>query len=152
VHEESKLAGQGRIEGPGHTMLIQTAAAEDAFPSIGQASLALSTFPFGNAAYAYGSLFVEYLAQTHGDSSIRTFVESSSAQLIPYLIDVPAKRAFGTTFSRAWSDWRTAVETKSGRAPRTANGWRDLAAGVDISFPRWSGDSSLTYTGSSGKE
>jgi hypothetical protein len=154
VYEESRLAGEGRIEAPEHTMLVRTAAAYGEFLSIGQASLALPTFPFGNAAYAYGSLFVDYLARTRGDSTVRKFVESSSAQLIPYLIDIPAKRAFGTTFTRAWREWEKEVypERSEGSAFGPSAGWRDLASGVELSSPRWRGDSSLTYTGSGGRE
>jgi hypothetical protein len=161
VYEESRLAGEGRIEAPEHTMLARTAAAYDAFPSIGQASLSLPTFPQGNAAYAYGSLFVDYLARTHGDSTVRKFVESSSAQLVPYLIDIPAKRAFGTTFTHAWGEWQKSVEEavypERGEGPppriRPIDGWRELTTdGLAVSSPRWSGDSSLTYTGTGGKD
>src|SRR5258708_22389163 len=52
---------------------------------------------------------MDYLARTRGDSTVRKFVESSSAQLIPYLIDIPAKRAFGTTFTSAWREWEKEV-------------------------------------------
>ena len=153
VYEESHLAGEGRIEAPEHTMLIRTAAAAGEFPSIGDASLALPTFPLGNAAYAYGSLFMDYLARTRGDSAVRKFVESSSAQIVPYLIDIPSRRAFGTTFTRAWSEWRKSVEavTPLQRAP--IDGWRPLTGdGLVVSSPRWRGDSAITFTGTNGKE
>src|SRR5258708_23189618 len=107
-------------------MLIRTAAAFGESPSIGQASLALPTFPFGNSAYAYGSLFVDYLARTRGDSAVRKFVESSSAQLIPYLINPPAKRAFGTTFSHAWREWEKSVQAPIPAQTQFSDRWRGL--------------------------
>lgn len=153
VYEESRLAGEGRIEAPEHTMLARTAATYGEFPSIGQASLALPTFPQGNAAYAYGSLFVDYLARTRGDSTVRKFVESSSAQLIPFLINIPAKRAFGATFTRAWDEWEKSVEAAIPQTLRPVDGWRELTTdGLAVSSPRWSGDSALTYTGTGGKD
>jgi len=159
VYEESRLAGEGRIEAPEHTMLARTAAADHKFPTIGQASLALSTFPLGNASYAYGSLFIDYLARTRGDSTIRKFIESASVWP-PYVIDIPARRAFGVTFTSAWGGWRTSVEAaanstplEGGTAGGRADGWRELTGdGLAVSFPRWSGDSSLTYTGTGGKD
>ena len=153
VHEESKQTGEGRIEAPENTMLIRTAAVYDQFPRIGQASLALPTFPQGNSAYAYGSLFVDYLANSAGDSSVRKFVESESGQLIPYLIDIPAKRAFGTTFTKAWGEWQKSVEASLPPGKPAADGWRDLTTdGLAAASPRWVGDSSVTYTGNGGKD
>src|SRR6185295_6426195 len=111
VYEESRQAGQGRIEGPEHKLLVRAAALDHRFPRIGDASLARPTFPQGTAAYGYGSLFLEYLAHTRGDSTIRKLVESSSVQLVPYLVDIPARSAFGTSFGSAWQEWRRSIES-----------------------------------------
>ena len=154
VYEESRLAGQGRIEGPEHTLIARAAALDHVFPSIGQASLAYPRFPLGEAAYAYGSLFIDYLARTRGRDKIRNFVESSSAQLVPYLVDVPARSAFGTSFNGAWNEWRQAIEKTVPSAPsQPMPGWRDLTTdGLVASFPRWLSDSTLTYAGTGGRE
>jgi hypothetical protein len=154
VYEESRLAGQGRIEAPEHSLIARAAALDHAFPTIGQASLALPSFPRGSSAYVYGSLFFDYLARTRGEGTVRRFVESSSAQLVPYLIDIPAKRAFGTTFNRAWAEWRASVE---GSLPASANpplpDWKELTSGsLALSYPRWLDDSTLTFAGGDGKE
>jgi hypothetical protein len=154
VYEESRLAGQGRIEGPEHELLVRAAALDHRFPNIGDASLARPTFPQGNAAYGYGSLFVDYLARTRGDSSIRKLVESSSAQLIPYLINIPARAAFGTGFGSAWGEWRRSVVdsiTDSTHAPMP--GWSDLTSDqLAASFPRWLSADTLTFTGTTGRD
>lgn len=154
VYEESRLSGQGRIEGPEHTLIARAAAIDGVFPGIGEASLAYPRFPLGASAYAYGSLFFDYLARTRGHERVRQFVESSSAQLIPYLIDIPAKSAFGTTFNGAWTEWRRSLETTLPTMPSPPMaGWRDLTTdGLVASFPRWLGDSTLTYTGTGGRE
>jgi len=153
VYEESRLAGEGRIEAPENTMLIRTAAAGGRFPAIGDASLAQPTFPNGNAAYAYGSLFIDYLARVHGPTSVRAFVESSSDQLIPYLIDVPARHAFGESFTTAWSQWRATVQDSVTPDMARSPGWRMLTDdGLAVSSPRWSSDTTLTYTGTGGKD
>jgi hypothetical protein len=155
VYEESRHAGQGRIEGADHHLLLRAAAIDHRFPSIGDASLAQPTFPLGNAAYGYGSLFLEYLARTRGDTSIRRLVESSSAQLVPYLIDVPARSAFGVSFSRAWREWRDSAEKVLGADsshPPLAN-WNAIATGqLSASYPRRTDSGTVSFTATSGRD
>ncbi|HEY9226793.1 MAG TPA: hypothetical protein VIP11_09115, partial [Gemmatimonadaceae bacterium] len=93
VYEETRVAGAGRIEGAEHRMIARATAVNQTFPGIGALSLSQGRFPFGSSAYAFGSLFVDYLAKTRGESHVRTFVDKSAANLIPYLIDVPARQA-----------------------------------------------------------
>lgn len=153
VYEESRLAGQGRIEGPEHRLLARAAAMDHVFPRIGEASLALPRFPTGNSAYAFGSLFFAHLARTRGDSTVRRFVESSSAQLVPYLIDIPARRAFGTRFGPAWTEWRNGLGVPDGDSTKPARVWKDLTPDMlALGYPRWLDDRTLIYTATSGRE
>ncbi len=154
VYEESKLTGAGRVEGSEHRMIARAAAIDHSFPPIGGLSLAQGSFPFGESAYAYGSLFIDYLARTHGEASVHTFVEKSSAELIPYLIDIPAKAGFGVTFTTAWREFRDSVARSVATAATAplAN-WRQLTNdGVYVFAPRWTSDSSIIYSGAPGRE
>jgi hypothetical protein len=154
VYEESKLAGAGRIEGSEHRMIARAAAIDHTFPSIGALSLAQGRFPFGESAYSFGSLFVDYLAKTQGDSRVRAFVEKSSADIIPYLVDIPARQGFGISFSQAWRAFRDSV-ARSIRVPTSPphEGWRQLTTdGVFVFAPRWTSDSSIVYSGAPGRE
>lgn len=152
VYEESRLAGQGRIQGPEHELITHAVLRDRGAPSIGNASLALPTFPQGSAAYVFGSLFVDYLARTRGDSALRRFVESSSAQLVPYLIDIPARRAFGVSFSRAWREWLTSLD--SSVAPSTVpTYWKPLTGPMlQAGSPRWADTGTISFTGTTGRE
>jgi hypothetical protein len=154
VYYESKLAGAGRIEGPEHHLIVRAAAFEHDFPALGTVSLATPRYPQGEAAYAYGSLFIDYLATTRGDAHVRDFVESESDQLIPYLIDIPAKHAFGISFSQAWKEWRdTVTKAVANFEARTPPGWRQLTnEGMYVSYPRWTTDSTIVYSGTTGRE
>ena len=109
VYEESKLTGAGRIEGSEHRMIARSAALANSFPSIGAASLGQGHYPFGEAAYAYGSLFVDFLARRAGEERVRQFVDKSAANVIPYLLDIPAKRSFGVTFTTAWRQFNDSI-------------------------------------------
>jgi WD40-like Beta Propeller Repeat len=155
VYEESRLTGAGRVEGSEHRMIARASAIDHSFPALSQASLAAPQFPFGEAAYAYGSLFVDYIARTRGAPAIRRFVEKSSADL-PYLIDIPARQGLGVSFTRAYRDWRDSIfRSVSGfnAAATPLPGWHDLTReGVLVSSPRWLDENTLAYTGSSGRE
>jgi hypothetical protein len=156
VYYESRFTGAGRIEGSEHRMIARASAVDHNFPALSQASLADPRFPFGEAAYAFGSLFIDYLAKTRGEAAVRRFVEKASADIIPFWIDLPARQGFGITFTRAYGEWRDSIfRSLIQLNPSTPAlvGWRDLTReGVLVSFPRWATDSSLAYTGTSGRD
>ncbi|HEY2375509.1 MAG TPA: hypothetical protein VGH98_05995 [Gemmatimonadaceae bacterium] len=156
VYYESRFTGAGRIEGSEHRMIARASAVDHSFPSLSQASLADPRFPFGEAAYAYGSLFIDYLSKTRGADAVHRFVEKASADIIPFWIDLPARQGFGVSFSRAYGEWRDSIfRSLIQLNPSTPAlvGWRDLTReGVLVSFPRWLGDSSLAFTGTSGRD
>jgi hypothetical protein len=154
VYEESKLAGAGRIEGSEHRMIARAAALNNTFPSIGAASLGYGRYPFGEAAYAYGSLFVDYLARRSGESHLRQFVDKSAANVIPYLLDIPAKQAFGERFTTAWREFSDSIR-KSIRVETALplERWRQLTGeGVFVFAPRWTASGEITYSGTPGRE
>jgi hypothetical protein len=156
VYFESRLTGAGRITGSEHRMLARASAIDHAFPSLAEVSLAAPRFPFGEAAYAYGSLFVDYLAKTRGSPALRRFVDKASADAIPFLIDFQARQGFGISFTRAYREWRDSI-FRSVRvfdaAAMPIPGWQDLTRdGVLVSSPRWISDTTLAYTGSSGRD
>lgn len=153
VHFESELTGSGRLEGSEHRMIARTAATAHRFPRLDQLSLARPHFPYGYSAYAYGSLFVDHLAKTHGDSSIAKFIESSARQLIPMYLNPPSRRAFGRKFGVLYKAWAKSLLDSAPPAAPPIPGWRDLTVdGAYAAFPRWLSDSTLVYTGTPGDE
>ena len=156
VYYESRYTGAGRVTGSEHRMIARAAAIDHSFPALGDVSLATPHFPFGEAAYAYGSLFVDYLAKTRGAPSVRRFIEKESADLIPFWIDLPAKQGFGISFTRAYRQWSDSIfrsVSAFGANPMPLPGWHDLTRdGIFASFPRWIGDNTVAYTGGTGKE
>lgn len=152
VYEESKLAGAGRIEGSEHRMIARAAAIDHTFPNIGALSLAQGRFPFGEQAYGYGSLFIDYVARTRGESKVRDFIEKSAAGL-PYLYDIPSKQAFGVSFSRSWRAFRDSIERSVPTATDPITGWTPLTRDGNFVFaPRWLSDSAIIYSGTPGRE
>jgi hypothetical protein len=154
VYEETRIAGAGRVEGSEHRMIARAAALEQQFPPIGALSLGQGRYPFGTSTYAFGSLFIDYIAKSRGEERVRALVEKSSANLIPHLIDVPARQAFGVSFSRAWGDFRDSIRRSLRVSPAAPlDRWRELTTDGTFAFtPRWTSDSTIVYTGAPGRE
>jgi hypothetical protein len=153
VYEESRLTTGGRLRGAEHAMIARAAARGGMFPRLDQLGAGTSRFPGGEGAYAYGSLFIDYLARTRGDSALREFVEAQSAQLVPFTLDRAATEGFGVSFSQAFAAWRDSVVRAAGERVPPLPGWRELTTrGYYASSPRWLNDSTLVYTGTDGRE
>ena len=153
VYFESRLTESGRLVGSEHRMIARSTALEHRFPRLDELSLATPRFPGGQIAYAYGGLIVDHLGRTRGPAGVRELVERTSAQLVPFLLDRPASRAFGTTFQRAWAELRDSLVRDAGAPRPPLPGWRDLTPPALVAtFPRWLGDSAVVYSGAMPRE
>jgi len=153
VYYESLITESGRIEGSEHRMIVSTAALEHRFPRLDQLSSATPHFPYGYAAYAYGSLFMDYLGRTHGDSAMRTFIDVSSSRLLPWSLNGASRRAFGAALTAEYRAWTDSLVKNAPPATPPIPGWRGLTVdGVYANFPRWLNDTTLVYTGTPGRE
>lgn len=152
VYYESKFTSGGRLDGTFQDALARAAAREHALPPVDALSLISSRYPGGTGTYAYGSFLVDKLAHERGDAGVRKFVESSSAQLIPFRLDHVAKGAFGESFTDAWRTWRDSVNRATTSGVMPSSSWRPLPdGGRTVAYPRWRGDSVL-YVADNGKE
>ncbi len=124
THFESEVTDSGRSKGTYHEMVLRTAALEDAFEGIDQASGESPVWPAGPRPYIYGSKFFDYLTEEHGKETMSGFVEAIRRQWIPFRLNSAAKHAFGTSLSDAWDAWNEAEVLKAsaistdGTAPR----------------------------------
>ena len=153
VHEESRLTSGGRLNDALHRMYARAGASGGHLFRLDELSLGTSRFPEGEAAYGYGSLFVDWLARTHGEASIRRFVDAQAAGVVPYWLDPAARRAFGMSFGRAYTLWSDSVRRSVAARQEPLPGWRELTAhGFFATAPRWVNDTTLVYTGGDGRE
>ena len=108
---ESRITGAGRVEGSYHEMVLRTAVLEDRFFSIDRVTGRPTSWPGGNAAYVYGSMFSDYLAERYGAERAARFVREVGGRWIPFFTDHAARDAYGVSFSRAWGEWRDSLRT-----------------------------------------
>ena len=153
VYEESRLTSGGRLNDALHRMYARAGASGGHLFRLDELSLGTSRFPEGEAAYGYGSLFVDWLAHTRGEPSIRRFIDAQAAEIIPYWLDPAARSAFGMTFARAYTLWSDSVRRSVAARREPLPGWRELTVhGFFATAPRWVNDTTLVYTGSDGRE
>ena len=153
VYYESRLTGYGRLAGTQHHALARAAALGGDIPTLDQLSLGTPRFPLGQAAYAYGSLLFEHLAQTRGDSTIPRFVEAYSRAPIPFLLDRAARKGFGISFQRAWRDYRDSLSREGLSSARPAPGWVDISrGGWAAANPRWRDSARVIYSANPARE
>ncbi len=123
---ETRMTGTGRVEGTYLDMMLRAAALEDRFEPLDRASGRSPAWPGGQRAYAYGSLFFEWLLARHGEARMVRFVDAVAGQWVPYRLNAAARSAFGVSFDDAWSQWRAErragaralADTVAGREPR----------------------------------
>ncbi len=114
---ESSFTGYGRLHGSFHEMVVRTAVLEDRFERMDRLNESSPIWPGGQRIYIYGSLFLHWLAEQHGDEVNGALVDrTASAFLPPFLFfDRVAKRTFGRSFDEAYADWHRALQARYGQ-------------------------------------
>lgn len=157
---ESRLTRAGRVRGTMHEMVLRTAVLEDRFFSIDRATGQPASWPGGNTRYVYGSMFLTWLADRHGEEAAGRFVRAYGGRLIPYQVDAAARAAYGRqSFTRSWAEWRRELEA---RYAALADSLRRQGVtepevltreGHNASFPRWSPDGRrIAYAAATGRD
>jgi hypothetical protein len=135
VAYESRVGSGGRLYGTEMFATLDVVAGHRPL-SPGRLSLASPHWPGGEIAYFGGSWLVAEAMRAGGDSSMKRFIDRVAAFPIPYLWDLHAKRAFGTSFDALR---RSATAPGGSEAAITAT----VRSGPywDARAPRWRGDS-----------
>jgi len=114
VFQESHLSGAGRIYGSYHDMVLRAATLEDGgtrFFGLDRLTGESPIWPGADAAYIYGSFFLEHLAERFGPDVERRIAQATARQRIPSFARVlPA--AIGESWPRAYGDWRAALRAR----------------------------------------
>lgn len=154
VHYESRITGAGRVIGSGHRMIARASLLErTGFQRLDELSLSTSRFPYGQAAYVFGSLLIDALARSGRDSGVRHFVDATSGQLVPFFIGRAARRAFGVSLQQAWFQWRDSLRRSVTAAGGPIAGWREWRGAEEYAqHPRWVNDSTLVVVVNDGRD
>lgn len=132
TYYESDLTGAGRVRGTYHEMIARTAILEDQFESIDQSSGDSPRWPGGERYYAYGSLFLQRLADLYGQEAVGAFVHAFGGEWIPYRLNAAAEDAFGVSFSDAWEEWKRDLQLRYAALQDSLALWAPLTVGESL--------------------
>jgi hypothetical protein len=152
VYYESRLTGAGRVNGTEHSAIARAKALDKMTPAINALSASVPEYPLGETVYAYGSLLVDYIARTQGPTTMRTFIETSAARTIPYLLNANAKAGFGIGFDSAYKHWSDSISAGALAFRGTTLQPRDIAKrGWYAEHLRWVDDDHLIFARNDGR-
>ena len=114
TYRESVHTGVGRIYGTYQEMVLRTAVVEDDFEPIDRVSGETPTWPAGQRAYNYGSLFMDYIAERIGPEAHRELLNKTAGSLLPppWVMNGVARRATGKSFTQLYDEWQRTLEQR----------------------------------------
>ncbi len=141
--EESEETGHGRVEAGDFRQLVTRAAAAGRFERLDRVNGGLDDWPAGNAQYAYGGFFHDYLADTYGRDSIRRLT-SETARRLPYFGVRAFRTVYGRSLGELWSDFGADMRLRAVDSPSRAT--RVTRHGFTVSGPRFGEDGTIYYS------
>jgi hypothetical protein len=114
TYEETKRSGAGRNRGVRFDEIIRTARQGGNELRLDQVTGAPRIYPRGNAAYIYGSHFLNYIFDRFGDDTLREMSHTSGAYAPPFAINRQIAKVVGKPFTELYDDWNKYLRDKYG--------------------------------------
>ncbi len=114
VQVESALTGYGRIHGSWHEAVVRTAVLAGAPDPLDRVSGSTPIWPGDERVYIYGSLFLDWVARTYGDSVPAMLVNEVARSWLPpgLFFDRIPRDASGRTFTRLYRAWMDTLRSR----------------------------------------
>lgn len=109
---ESAETTRGRGRSSFTEMLLRTDILKDRFLHLDQMAGTQFHWPGWMAQYLYGVAFWNYLAETYGQEKVMEFSRRYGSSLLLYALNHQAKKVFGASFYKLWSQWKDSLETR----------------------------------------
>ncbi|HVD91453.1 MAG TPA: hypothetical protein VNC21_04185 [Vicinamibacterales bacterium] len=143
--EESRMTGEGRIPAGDFRAIVDVAAANGRFAPIDRASGGLIDWPNGNAPYAYGAYFHQFLADRYGAERLSRLADATSGR-VPLFGAGAFRKIFGRSESELWTEFREArVRAGVTRSATDAKASRVTHHGYVVTAPRVAEDGTIYY-------
>jgi hypothetical protein len=98
VFEESARTAAGRLHNSIWDMYLRAQTLEGKFQRLDQFSHSPNQFPYGNAAYLYGSALTRYVAETYGERALLRWSRDYGSSCIPGALNRSIKHVTGLTW------------------------------------------------------
>jgi hypothetical protein len=112
VLNESRVTTGGRIRSSLYNMYLRTAVLENQFHDISAVSNGPLAFPRGEAAYLYGSHFLQYLEDRFGPEKLTEMSHRYGSRLLPFGLNRVAREVYGERFDQLWDDWHESLKRR----------------------------------------
>jgi hypothetical protein len=112
TYQETKRSARGRGRATYSEMLLRSASLAGEFPAIDQASGGQTDWPAGAIPYIFGVKFHQYLEARFGEAALTQLYQEYSGRLIPYCININAKKVLGQRLPRLWREWQQDLAKK----------------------------------------
>ncbi|HEX4459378.1 MAG TPA: BamA/TamA family outer membrane protein [Polyangia bacterium] len=106
VFEETARTAAGRLRNAIWDMYLRTQTLENRFQRIDQISVSPNQFPFGNAAYLYGSALTRYVAEHYGEGALLKMSRDYGSSCIPGGMSRSIKHVTGKTWIELYRDFK----------------------------------------------
>ena len=145
VYEESRMTGEGRVPAGDFRAIVDVAASRGRFEPIDRAAGGLTDWPAGNAAYAYGAYFHQFLADRYGPERLSRLADATAGR-VPLFGSAAFKRVFGKSAEDLWKDFKESRENSALPASETdARAMRLTHHGFVVTAPRVAQDGAIYY-------
>ena len=116
TYEESALTGEGRLHDGNFRAIEEEAARTSVLEPLDRVNGGLVDWPGGQAAYAYGAGFHQYLAERFGPEKLAALAEAT-ARRVPYTGSRVFPRIYGSSLGKLWSDYQAGIRRRVAPAP-----------------------------------
>lgn len=143
VYFESTRTSGGRLRSSLWSMYMRADVLEHNFASLDQFSNYVRRWPQGNIWYLYGSYFIQWVAETYGEETLRRMSEEYGRQPIPWGLSRTMRRVTGKTWDDLYVGFRKEMERRALDTKRAVlarglrEGTRVTFAGQGAKYPRW---------------
>ena len=145
TYQESRMTGEGRIPAGDFRAIVDTAARQRQFAPIDRAGGGLDDWPVGNAPYAFGAYFHQYLSDRFGPERLDALADATAGRL-PFFGAGAFQTVFGSSVGTLWEEFRASRERAAAPAGTTDGSARRLTHhGFTVAAPAVGSDGVIYY-------
>jgi hypothetical protein len=145
VFEESARTAAGRLHNSIWDMYLRAQTLEGRFQRLDQFSHSPNQFPYGNAAYLYGSALTRYVAETYGEGALLRWSRDYGSSCIPGGLNRSIRHITGLTWGQLHRNFHDSLVRRY-RAQRDAIVARGLTPTRTLTAPDPAGPARPVFT------
>jgi dipeptidyl aminopeptidase/acylaminoacyl peptidase len=108
--QETQHTDGGRGRSAYSDMILRAAILQNQFPAIDQVSGPGWAWPGSEGQYIYGVKFLQYLRDKYGEDKLMEFSERMSKTIMPFSVNMQAKRVWKKSFYTLWKEWQASLK------------------------------------------